>query len=459
MKKFFLMRVERAEAYKEIRLIALGTVALMALTLYNGYPVLNSDSNTYIQSAFTLSPPTDRPLFYGVFIRLTSLCTTLWTVSLVQCAILAWLMTDYIRGEAGGVRRGTVLMVVFLTSVCTICGWYSGQMMPDIFSAAMILATHNLIRYRYAGWKTAIYVGILVLCLTTHNSNLMTMGLTVGVLAASAWRYKKMKTYGRKIGMMAGAIGLAYLLLCTVNTLKYGKWTVNRSANMFLMGKMCENGTLRQYLNNTCATRPTSLCPYKDSLPSVAWEFVWDGNGPLAKTGGWEKNEHEHGRIIRAILTSPKYWGRLVWTSAIGTLRQLTLINIDEWYDHPRNKFDRESTLYHTVQHYLPLEAGEMEMSRTNNGAMDVLFQDHVYYIFFLLTALGYGACVLYYKMPFLNKGMVLVLGMIAINAFTAASMANVLTRLNSRVFWVLPFVLMVGVVRMVKEGKGCGRG
>ena len=51
--------------------ILAGTLVLMWPAFVNGYPLIYSDTSTFIHSAFELQPPMDRPITYGLFIRLS----------------------------------------------------------------------------------------------------------------------------------------------------------------------------------------------------------------------------------------------------------------------------------------------------------------------------------------------------------------------------------------------------
>jgi hypothetical protein len=58
---------------KQIVALFLSAFVLMFFALSDNFPIVTSDSGTYISSGFTLHAPQDRPIFYGLFIRFTSL--------------------------------------------------------------------------------------------------------------------------------------------------------------------------------------------------------------------------------------------------------------------------------------------------------------------------------------------------------------------------------------------------
>lgn len=56
--------------------------------IINGFPILYSDSGTYIERAFSNIPPADRSIGYSWWIRATSWQTGLWPVIIAQ----AWIV-------------------------------------------------------------------------------------------------------------------------------------------------------------------------------------------------------------------------------------------------------------------------------------------------------------------------------------------------------------------------------
>ena len=54
-------------------LLLLGTILLSWAAFYNGFPLIYSDTSTYLESGFVLETPLDRPITYGLLMRLFSL--------------------------------------------------------------------------------------------------------------------------------------------------------------------------------------------------------------------------------------------------------------------------------------------------------------------------------------------------------------------------------------------------
>ena len=73
--------------------IVIGEFFLMFDAFYNGFPIVYSDSSTYIVSGFGLDMPMDRPLLYGILLRIFSLNgLSLWLVIFFQALIVSYLI-------------------------------------------------------------------------------------------------------------------------------------------------------------------------------------------------------------------------------------------------------------------------------------------------------------------------------------------------------------------------------
>jgi hypothetical protein len=65
----------------------------MLAAFYNGYPLLYSDTSTYLASGFELQTPVDRPITNGIFLRIFSLNgLTLFAAAFFQSLLLSCLI-------------------------------------------------------------------------------------------------------------------------------------------------------------------------------------------------------------------------------------------------------------------------------------------------------------------------------------------------------------------------------
>src|SRR6056297_1608751 len=85
------------EKLKKLLSIGIGTVILSIVGLFNGYPLVYSDTGTYIYSGFNYFIPNDRPVSYGLFIKFFSLSYSAWFVILIQNLITAFVLFELIN--------------------------------------------------------------------------------------------------------------------------------------------------------------------------------------------------------------------------------------------------------------------------------------------------------------------------------------------------------------------------
>ena len=130
--------------------ILAGCLFMMFPAFVNGYPLIYSDTSTYIHSAFEFLPPKDRPITYGLFIRLTSLNgLTMWTVIFAQTSILSGLLYCLTKKSMGSDQQNPGLRFALIILVSSLAGaaWTTSYLLPDIFTPIMVLAALLLLIY------------------------------------------------------------------------------------------------------------------------------------------------------------------------------------------------------------------------------------------------------------------------------------------------------------------------
>ena len=419
-----------------------GALIFMIFALYNGYPIMSGDTATYLDSAFVLHIPEPRPVFYGLFIRFTSLCASLWMTSFIQCLILTYLVSRFIKHFIPGISTQKLLALQLLIALGTISCWYAGQIMPDIFTPILFLATFLFLFSPNSKWQTVLLLVLIYISIVVHFSHYAIATVFVlGLLLISIFS-KKIKVIRRKLLFFSAIVILSWASLFTSNYIGGYGFVSSNVSHVFLMGKLCESGVLSTYLEKACPKYHYGICDHKDALPNVAWDFVWDQqNSPVFKQGGWAATKEEYNTIIRDIASRPKYWPFLAYKSMEATLRQIILLNIDEGEERPWIVFDEEHPLYITVDKYLPHEINEFRFTKQNNKTFNLPFYDDVYALVFLLSS--------FLVLMTLRNGRLKQWGWIYgvlifflfCNAFITATFGNVLTRLNSRTIWLLPML------------------
>lgn len=414
----------------------------MIFALYNGYPIMSGDTATYLDSAFVLHVPEARPVFYGLFIRVTSFCATLWTTVFVQCILLAYLVIRLIKHFLPNITTLRQTALVLLISLGTISCWYAGQIMPDIFTPMLFLATFLYLFGSNSKAQAAILLVLIYISIVVHFSHYAIATVFVLALLLISFFSEKIKAVRRRLVFFSAIVLASWLSLFTSNYIGGYGFVSSNARHVFLMGKLCESGVLSTYLEKACPEYHYGICDHKDALPNVAWDFVWDQqNSPVFKQGGWAATKEEYNTIIKDIVSRPKYWPFLAYKSMEATFRQIILLNIDEGEERHWIVFDKEHPLYITMDKYLPHEINEFRFTRQNNKTFNLFFYDDVYAIVLLLSSF---LVLMTLKRERLKQWGwiygVLILFLFC-NAFITATFGNVLTRLNSRTIWLLPML------------------
>ncbi|MCK6650328.1 MAG: hypothetical protein L6Q66_11795, partial [Bacteroidia bacterium] len=122
--------------YLRIAFLFIASLVLLWVAFYNGFPIVYSDTSTYLSSGFEFETPADRPITYGLFIYLTSLGgTTLWLTAFVQCLIIVYVI--YLLFKYFSQLKDPAfysLVAIILLAAFSSLPWISGMLLADIFT-------------------------------------------------------------------------------------------------------------------------------------------------------------------------------------------------------------------------------------------------------------------------------------------------------------------------------------
>lgn len=443
---------------RHLRPLPLGVLLLASLVclsaaLYNGFPLVSSDTGAYLDSALRLVVPTDRPITYGLFIRLTGLHFSYWLVVWAQSLLLAALLLRCLHAFVPRLGWAGQLVALGLLAWATGFSWYCSQLMPDTFTATGLVALGLLVLGKFhSRLEQAALLLVLLFCTIVHSSNLVSYTLTCLGFGALAWQQRLFarQLVGRVHWLLATATVLAaWVLLPALHAAFGGGFVASRAAPVFLLGRLVEAGIVDRYLADHCndANAPW-LCSARDQLPNDAVTFLWDASSPYNKSGGLQANLDAYRHIVRDIATSPRYYPYLASLAVQSTLRQLT----HQAHGDGLWAYRENSSPYWKIPEVIPFEMKPYLSSMQNHNALhfeDINERAHGAQLLALVgLVLVLGAASRRYlaerAWPALLLLSIWVIGLLA-NAFAAGALANVLDRLQGRVAWLLP--LGVGLV------------
>lgn len=433
--------------------IFISSLLLLFPAFYNSYPFVFSDTGTYISSGFENIVPDDRPIFYGLLIRHTSLAVSLWYAILFQSLLVSFVLFDFVTLF---IHKKKIQIVTFLALIFFLClysalPFLTSTLLPDIYTPIVFLLSLIILFKTKFTKKQYFFYSILFLYLSlTHLSNLISLSiLSVTLILIKALCKNKILISTFRIKYFSILVFSLWFLLPLINSFFGYGFNRNKASHVFIMGKMVDNGMLSVYLKSDPEAKKYALYSFKDSLPTNAADFVWNPNSPLYKTGGWEKNKIEYDAIINDIIKSPKYWQYLIGISIIETLDQLAHNNFGIDF----GAYKDGSPPYEQIKYHYKNDCRNYVMSRQFNSNIQIDFNSrsglqNIY--------IAIGLCFIFVKLFLYGmQNKIALIGMISIlfivyNAFATGAISCVADRYNSRLSWIIIFIVSVYLLKFI---------
>lgn len=441
----------------KLYLIISATVILLTIGLYNGYPLIYSDTGTYIYSGFTFFVPQDRPVIYGLFVKLFSLNRSLWFVVIIQNFITAFVLFEvcYLFFTKERLKLYYLTIITFLT-LFTGIGWYTNQIMPDFFSAIVGLLIYLLLCVQNtSSGKTTLLMLLLAFSVTVHFSHLLLSFsiIIVFLLANCITRNRQsvlpgMLTARKTLAVTAIALS-GWLIIPAVNYILEKDATLSKGSHVFFMAHLIDNGLLKKFLKDNCTSdefKDCKLCKYKDSLPTDLGNFLWEKDGVLKKTGGWDSSKTEYKKIIKATFTKPKYLFSHFNKTVLYTCIQLTRNEIGQGlFSYPKSsqvytqiywKFNDELNNYINSKQYSNNLSSAFHLINTLNFVVNIF----CVFILFILF------CTSLFKQinPLSFQLLLFSIISVLLNAVFTAGLNAPSDRFQARISWLIPFALII---------------
>ncbi len=424
----------------------------MAITLYNGFPLIGAGTAAYIEEAVHPYLPPDNTPFYGLFVRIASLKNSLWFVPVAQSLLIAFLLLKYISLISRKYIDGTVsanvsnslfgnprsfeftLVTVVVIVSFTCVGWVTGFIMPDIFAGALLLSM-LLFMSEEPGrpGSLAAYSLLILVSMAMDNSHFLAAALfSTTLLIVSLVR--KQANLVKKSAMLVGLCVVCWGVVCTMNMVKKHGFVYSRGGNIVMVAKLAEDGILTQYLSENCDKRTSKLCEYRTNIPPNITQFL-TGESPVYKMGGWDSCHAAYAEVVHEVFTTPRYAGMFAQKTVIATLKALVQVNAP-------GKFliqGMESETSKKIRDYFIDELREFASSFQNTQALSTGSFNFIYYLFFVLSCIW----ILMNYPKVMNRQLLVVycyiLAFFIANAVVTAVFYEIVSRFQYRVFWILP--------------------
>lgn len=429
-----------------------GGLLLSWVMFANGFPLLYTDSGTYLRVGTEIHFPVERPVTYGLFLLPFHWLfggVGLWLAAFAQGLFSTWLVGRVVRMVLGRVTIVALLATVAVLAALTSLPWFSGQLMPDLYTGLMALLicviAFDRRRARIEGWLLPLLLAGFVAVHLSH----VAIAFGMVLVAVIALRVLRMPLGGiARAG--AGALG-GLLLLCTFNLVGAGTFRPSLESNSFLLARLLDAGLAQPALAALCDADKLALCTIvplvtdpDSTLPGQ--DYLWAEETPRTALEAADPVRHkiEEGRVIRQVIRDdPAAVARLVLTSLTGQL--VTARTGDGLVAH-----EIKMQIGHQIHDHFPESAARWNASRQQTGRLQPLLvipHDVISLLATLTLPLIYFVA--------LRRGdralamlAVMVAATLVANAAACGILSGVFDRYQNRVVWLPVLLVVVALLR-----------
>ena len=294
--------------------------------LLNRYPLVFSDTGTYLSQMVERHLGWDRPVFYSLLVLPLHLTLTTWPVIVAQAGLTLYAMRLAMRLFAGDARWLTAILAVL--AVATPLPWVTAQLIPDFATALLTLLLPVLaVPSERLAWREHWLVALLVTGLITlHQSNVLLAPLLLLVLLPLRRRLGAVAPLGwRGLLLAGGPLVAATLGLTAVNAIGHDRFSPSPYGNVFALARSLADGPAMDALRRHCPQSGWRLCfLVREGQPRSADEFLWPADSALARAGGAKRVATEADAILLTALREEP--GAVVRGALRNTARQLGMV-------------------------------------------------------------------------------------------------------------------------------------
>jgi len=420
---------------------------LIAPAVWNGFPLLQWDTGGYLARNYESILVPSRAVAYGLILR-AGVPLAFWPVLLVQSALTVWIVALILRTHGLGGRPWLLTGIIAALSATTTLPWLTSILLTDIFCGLGVLALYLLLLRADALIRTERFglIMLIAIAAATHSATLAVL-VTLLAAAATLWLADRRRMPTRRLGDGAVALVLGAALVFAANyaVAKQLAWTPGGPSIAF--GRMLQDGIVKKYLDEHCATERLTLCAYKDDLPTDADVWFW-GSPLFDKLGRFSGLDREMGTIAwRSLIAYP---GLQAQTALAATAHQLIAVRSGEGV---------LNTVWHTyaiIERYTPSLAPAMHAARQQRGEISFASLNELHYPVALFSMVVLPLLIVMAWRQHIpgELGALAAACMLALlsNAFVCGALSNPHDRYGARLVWLACLTAAIALVRVVEE-------
>ncbi len=406
---------------------------------WNGYPLVFSDTGTYIFSAFTLEVPVDRPVGYGLLLRFFLTGGGLWFAVYAQAFLTAWLLWKTV-GVFFQARKNVVhLSAMVLLSFATTLPWVAGQVMPDLFTGLMFLVIFVFVYGKNVLFERLVLAAVLFFLLITHSANFLLAGGLLGIMflvSVSGGFSKNSAGAFLRLVVLFGVTVAALVFFLLSNYHQGNGFVVSPSSHVFLMSRVNDAGILDSFLETRCKNTHYFLCDFRGKF-SQGDGFIWNADSPV-NIAGWGASKTEYDNILRVVFTSPDLVLRFAGDSFARSFRLFCMVGMD-----PFLPYGPASSVYEKIRRYFPGDLDAFVRSKQYRGEFTPLHGFSAFFAVVFCVSMLYSVWLLLKKrLSSMERLLFLqVVLFFLMNALVMATLSGDYGRYQERMLWLLPLI------------------
>ncbi len=443
----------------EIIYFLLSTFIICGQALYNGYPLVTNDSGIYILSSFSLIPPIRFPIGYGLFIRIFSWEYTMWMVIYVQALIMNLLIYKAISLAIPTKKNYFIhLSIIIFLVLFSSLGWYSSQLMPDIFTPGIFLIFFILlIKPKLSVLDAFVYLTVLFFFLICQLNNLLTSALSIlTFLILLLFRSKvvidRANAFKRLLLLSTGLI-CSVIFLMIYQYYNGNGFRLSLEPHVLLAVRLSENGLLRRYLDENSDRLGNQIYQDIKLMPITSHDFFQTNKSHnelmRSSIGEWKRADSLYAPIVYGIMTTPRYLIKYIWENVKGTGIQLYKLNVGDEI----RAFRENSLPYLAIKDHLDNDGNEFLHTSQNYGKLKFNTIDFINYF-----VIGISLILIFWS--FFNGRIsksIILLNVICLlgyfyNAVVTTSLIGISSHLQSRISWLLVLDAMIIMYSLIYQ-------
>lgn len=450
-----------ADQFPSWRWLVPAALLLCLPALFNGFPFLFPDSMDYLRfgpavAQALLGHPSAsyglRSAWYTLgLVPLHGNLQWIWPIVVAQAWVVAWILRLSLRATSRPWSGPEYLLLVALLVAFTPVGWVLGMIIPDIFTAVLLLGSFWL----GPGWSQLqagerwMVAAVTLGSLLSHISN----APLLFVIGLYCWLRHGFVSSRPLLALLL----LAWLAQLCLNARLYrplpglpagSSRTGDSQSAPLVLARFLADGPALRYIHEHGQQANLALYRHRDLLRPDIGHFLWNPQGPRSRLmasdpAEWNLVCQQQTQVIVGTLTT--YPLQQLTVSLSNLLQQLATFGLKDFDLNLSVVMQMPQVLPNLTANFL---AGRQATRRLPLASLNRLYQGVV-----VLSLLALAAGLSWATRFWRHFCAWIVLGLV-INAAITGILSAVAARYQSRVVWLLPMLALLFWLSEFRKGR-----